>query len=68
MGGGGTRFQPAFDAIAETGEDPELVIYFTDLESADTPREPAYPVLWLTDLSTTAHAPWGRTVHIDTGD
>ena len=68
MGGGGTRFQPAFDAIAETGEDPELVIYFTDLESADTPREPAYPVLWLTDLTTTARAPWGRTVHVDTGD
>jgi predicted metal-dependent peptidase len=68
MGGGGTRFQPAFDAIAETGEDPELGIYFTDLESADTPREPAYPVLWLTDLTTTARAPWGRTVHVDTGD
>ena len=67
-GGGGTRFAPAFAAIAETGTNPELALYFTDLESADTPSETPYPVLWLTGLQTTRRAPFGRTVHIDTGD
>ena len=67
-GGGGTRFQPIFDAIAarvETGEEPPAcLIYFTDLDCYDQPAEPDYPVLWCTELSVTKTAPFGQTVRI----
>ena len=45
--GGGTRFKPAFEHIAENYY-PDLVIYFTDMELTGSagPERPPYPVLW----------------------
>ena len=47
-GRGGTRFQPAFDWIAESGFAPHVIVYATDLDSSDRPEEPGTPVIWLT--------------------
>lgn len=46
-GGGGTAFQPTLDYIAEQGLNPDCVIWFTDLQTFDTPEAPEYPVLFL---------------------
>lgn len=63
-GGGGTRFQPAFDRVAsliESGEAIAGVIYLTDLEG---PQADAcdLPVLWL--CTTDLVADFGRTVKV----
>lgn len=47
VGGGGTKFQPVFDWVEKEGLEPEALIYFTDLDCFDKPRDPGYPVLWL---------------------
>jgi|HubBroStandDraft_1064217.scaffolds.fasta_scaffold00063_6 predicted metal-dependent peptidase len=47
-GRGGTRFQPAFDWIAESGFAPSAVVYATDLFCSDVPKDPGPPVIWLT--------------------
>jgi predicted metal-dependent peptidase len=64
-GGGGTRFSPVFNHIAEQPEQPAALLYFTDLDCYDKPAEPAYPVLWVTGLHVTRKAPFGRTARID---
>jgi len=63
-GGGGTRFQPAFDRIAAIiaeGEAIAGVVYLTDLEG---PQADAcdLPVLWL--CTTDLVADFGRTVKV----
>lgn len=45
-GGGGTAFSPAIDASLELDEDPEVIIYFTDLYANDFGSDPGIPVLW----------------------
>jgi predicted metal-dependent peptidase len=47
-GRGGTRFQPAFDWITDSGLDFSAVVYATDLDSGDRPNDPGIPVIWLT--------------------
>lgn len=61
-GRGGTYFHPPFDYVAQEGIDPEVFIYFTDME-AEFPNQPDYPVLWV--ATTDAKAPWGRTVRLE---
>lgn len=63
-GRGGTAFQPVFDEVSTWDNSPVCLIYFTDLDSSDTPAEPDYPVLWATDLSVTKTGPFGQTVRI----
>jgi predicted metal-dependent peptidase len=48
--GGGTRFAPVFDLVAK-GEDPDLLIYFSDMEvwDMDNDFDAGYPVVWLVD-------------------
>ncbi len=60
-GGGGTLFQPVFDAVAQEGITPECLIYLTDLYGP-APDDPGYPVLWICDSQKTA--PFGETIHI----
>ena len=46
-GGGGTRFQPVFDWVDEhLAATPACLIYFTDMQPFDRPKDPGYPVLW----------------------
>jgi predicted metal-dependent peptidase len=47
-GRGGTRFQPAFDWIAESGFAADAIVYATDLNYSDQPQDPSVPVIWLT--------------------
>ena len=64
-GGGGTRFTPAFDWVAEQHLDPSCMIYITDMYSNDFPTTAPYPVLW---ARTKGHAdtvpPFGTTVDL----
>lgn len=62
-GGGGTEFQPVFDHVAAAGELPACLVYFTDLEGP-APRDPGYPVLWVTPESSGLVGPFGQTVRV----
>lgn len=64
LGGGGTRFQPVMDWIAEQDEPPIGLVYATDLECSDTPVDPGCPVLWLTPEWVRQDGPFGETVRI----
>jgi predicted metal-dependent peptidase len=67
VGRGGTAFQPVFDAVATWDEAPVCLIYMTDLDSSDCPKEPSYPVLFATSECVTGSGPFGRTVRISEG-
>jgi predicted metal-dependent peptidase len=43
-GGGGTLYQPALDEAAKLR--PDICIYLTDLDPADVPTKPRFPVIW----------------------
>jgi predicted metal-dependent peptidase len=47
-GRGGTRFQPAFDWIAESAFGADAIVYATDLHCSDQPQDPGLPVISLT--------------------
>jgi len=61
-GRGGTRFQPAFDWIAQNAGDANIIIYATDLQSSDTPENPGLPVIWLTPTRGKT-MPFGTIIH-----
>ena len=61
QGRGGTRFQPAFDWIAESGLGFNAVVYATDLDCSDEPRDPGLPVIWLTPTHNRS-MPFGETI------
>jgi predicted metal-dependent peptidase len=44
-GNGGTAYQPAIDKAKELGCD--VIIYFGDFDTSDTPRNPGVPFLWV---------------------
>jgi len=48
-GGGGTKFQPAFDWIEAHAPEVDAIVYLTDGDAYDWPsvRPPQAPVLWL---------------------
>ena len=62
-GRGGTQFQPAFDWIAESGFNPHVIVYATDLCLSDGPEDPGTPVIWLTPTRGAA-MPFGEIVEI----
>lgn len=64
VGRGGTAFSPVFESISKWDSPPVCLIFFTDLDSSDTPSEPEYPVLWATSECVTGNGPFGRTVRI----
>lgn len=63
-GGGGTDFRPVFDALAEKGIQPAVLIYLSDGYGDYPKKEPEYPVLW---VMTRDHQnpPFGRVVTLD---
>ena len=61
-GGGGTRFEPVFDYVAEHDLRPETLIYLTDLLGSFPAEAPAYPVVWA--ATTDCEVPWGEVVRI----
>jgi predicted metal-dependent peptidase len=63
-GGGGTKFQPVFDKIAELGIEPNVVVYLTD-GRGDQPRDPGYPVVWAIIPGGQNSIPWGDVVPLE---
>lgn len=64
-GMGGTLFQPAFDYIEKEGLSPLAIIFLTDLQCADKPKDPGIPVLWLTaDFEKHPTPGFGRQIRI----
>ena len=62
-GRGGTRFQPAFDWIAESGFGADAIVYATDLHCSDQPQDPGVPVIWLTPTRNRT-MPFGEIVPV----
>jgi predicted metal-dependent peptidase len=62
-GRGGTRFQPAFDWIAESGLGADAIVYATDLNCSDQPTDPGLPVIWLTPTRNRT-MPFGEIVPV----
>ncbi|MCG6877306.1 MAG: VWA-like domain-containing protein [Betaproteobacteria bacterium] len=62
-GGGGTRFTPVFDWLAEEPARPDALLYFTDALGEFPPLAPSYPVLWL--VKGNAPVPWGERVQLN---
>lgn len=63
VGGGGTRFTPAFEWAAQLERYPDLLVYFTDADGEFPVREPDFPVLWL--VKGSAPVPWGQRVQLN---
>lgn len=65
-GGGGTKFQPAFDYLDTNNIRPLAAIYLTDLDCFDQPLTPEYPVIWCHPIFVRRQPPFpGDTVAID---
>jgi predicted metal-dependent peptidase len=62
-GGGGTTFKPVFDWVAQAGQQPDTLVYFTDAEGEFPPAAPNYPVLWL--VKGKAPVPWGQRIQLN---
>jgi predicted metal-dependent peptidase len=62
-GGGGTAFGPVTERIEQEGEEPDLMIYFTDLYGSFPTKTPPYPVVWaVVDNKEPAQPPFGELV------
>ena len=66
-GRGGTAFEPAFDWVVETDEDPTVLIYFTDMYGSFPMYEPDYPVIWVNygGKDGSINCPFGEVINID---
>jgi predicted metal-dependent peptidase len=65
-GGGGTDFRAAFAWIEEQGLEPAAMIYLTDLDCSQYPRDPGFPVLWAkVGTWPSRKPPFGDVVEID---
>jgi len=62
-GGGGTDFQPVFNWFNQTGQKPDLLVYFTDAEGIFPELEPNFPVIWL--VKGKGKTPWGQRVQLN---
>lgn len=62
-GGGGTRFSPAFEWLAGEGQNPDLLVYFTDAEGEFPRQEPGFPVIWL--VKGRGEVPWGQRIQLN---
>lgn len=59
-GGGGTAFEPVFQAVAELDEQPACIVYLTDLCGSFPEEAPETPTLWATVCD--GAAPFGEVV------
>ena len=62
-GGGGTSFKPVFEWVEKQGQNPDLLVYFTDAQGAFPEREPTYPVIWL--IKGKHKTPWGQRIQLN---
>ena len=66
QGGGGTRFQPAFDWVRDNVDVPDVLVYLTDGYASDLNQLdiPDYPVLWLSTGLRASGYPFGDVIEI----
>ena len=65
QGGGGTDFRPPFKWVDDEGIQPSCLVYFTDLECHDYPKDPPpYPVLWIASGKGYGPPPFGEVVYM----
>jgi predicted metal-dependent peptidase len=62
-GGGGTDFCPVFERINKEYEEPDILIYLTDMEGNFPAHAPSYPVVW-GSVAKEVKGPFGDTVYI----
>lgn len=60
VGGGGTDFCPCFEWLEESGLQPHILVFLTDLYGTLPDRAPALPVIWASTGSQ--RAPFGEVV------
>lgn len=74
VGGGGTKFKPAFDYIKQEKIDCEAIVFFTDMDAFDWPQvaqcDPKIPVLWLDSYGGIVNKPkfvlpFGKHIRLD---
>ena len=64
-GGGGTRFRPVFDYLANMTDKVEGLVYFTDMEgNLDECVEPECPVIWANTQYRVRSAPFGVVANV----
>lgn len=61
LGGGGTRFEPAFQAVDDSHEDIACLIYFTDGMARMPETAPTVPTLWAITQPEARHQQMIRT-------
>jgi predicted metal-dependent peptidase len=61
-GGGGTDFKPVFERVTQESEEPDLLVYLTDLYGDFPSKPPSYPVIW--GAISEATVPWGEVVRV----
>jgi len=61
-GYGGTAYSPALDKAKELGAD--AIVYFGDMDAADTPNNPGIPVLWATVRGGKPPASFGGVIEV----
>ena len=66
LGRGGTSFVPVFDWVDANGENPDLLIYFTDGYGTFPDHEPHYHVVWV--MTTDVQTPFGHLIEYESGD
>lgn len=66
-GGGGTAFEPFFDALTASSEQVDVAIYFTDGVGSFPTTQPEFPVLWvaLAGGAPDSAFPFGRVVRYE---
>jgi hypothetical protein len=65
VGGGGTRFAPLFQYVAEKDERVAAVVYLTDLEgNLNECSDPGVPVIWASTNKRSIDVPFGSMVSV----
>ena len=65
-GGGGTRFQPVFEHVAESDDHYAGIVYFTDMEgNLEECVEPEFPTIWANIGYREYPAPFGTYVKVN---
>lgn len=62
---GMTCFKAPFNFMAKNDISPDVCLMFTDLGSDSWPKEPDFPVIFITDKGSNGVAPFGQTIISD---
>lgn len=62
-GGGGTDFRPAFTWADANVDNPQALVYFTDMYGSFPQTPPSYPTIWVS-TSDVNQAPFGEVINV----